>query len=347
MSETHDNTFFVVSIILEALMFKKSIIITLISTGFSISGANAGIFGYTLNKLTDSGQPAVSNPCKNESFNKKYGKFCSGIFTKTIRCLSEGGNPGVCDSSAVCDTLDRTAKNLCETHCLNTDPKNMGNQAIKISCSPKPNIHKNHKMISFNPFEEGRIGTLNERGDKSDVQWIDAGTRASSAIDPNLPSIRDKDEGDQDSQNSGANFYETEHPKSFDEINTEKPWEQSSFDFLGSYPLGVATGSGGVIVGGRMQRQQEQHQYNSNQPTEKRNPRENNDNEGFSSYPLDEVDQPYGFHEETTKNHDDESTNRPKLNAQGSDWVRPADYNGYTKTSYQGILEDRFFTMPD
>ena len=322
-------------------MFTKSIIITLISAGISASGAHAGLFGYTFNKLTDSGAPAVSNPCHSESFNKEYGKFCSGLFTKTIRCLSEGGNPGVCDSSAVCDTLDRTAKNLCETHCLNTDPKNMGNQAIKISCSPTSSVQKNQGRNTVNPFEEGRIGTTFAFAENPAAEWIDASTKGSSPADIDLPSIRSESEGAQDSQNSEANFYKTEHPKSFDEINTEKPWDPS-FDYFGSYPL---AGSSKVFVGGHMHRSHDQHE--SPPSDERQNPWDEDDNDIISTYPLDEVDQAADSLEIPMNYNHDTIDDQEALIRQEDSWVMPTDFKGYTKTSYHGILEDRFFTMPD
>lgn len=82
-------------------------------------------------------QEAIHNPCSDSDFRQQYGRYCSGFLKKEIRCLSEGRNPGVCDSAAVCDAGQSVARKLCEKHCLNTSPQKLGNQYIQINCIPR------------------------------------------------------------------------------------------------------------------------------------------------------------------------------------------------------------------
>lgn len=355
--EKQPSLLVLVLIILEALMFMKSVIITLVSAGISASGAQAGLFGYTFNKITDSGAPVVSNPCNSETFTNQYGKYCSGMFNKSIRCLSEGGNPGVCDSSAVCDSLDRTAKNLCETHCLNTAPQKMGNQSIKISCAPT--VKTNRGTRSFNPFEEGRLGATYEQGDNPAARWVETGTKASSPVNSDLPSIRDENEGSQDYEDSKANFYQTEHPKSFDEINTEKPWTGDISGYGAVYPSRRASGEHAgasknweshgskrlskMNVGGGIENlHQDQGQDESLSHQRKDN---SWGDDAISTYPLDEVDQvPEGQGQRGWQN--EPFKNLSSTETEG-EWMMPEESEGYRNTSYQRVLESRFFTMPD
>ncbi len=343
-------------------MLRKSVITTLLSIGISVSGAQAGLFGYTFNKLGDSTNTSTPNPCNSETFNKKYGQYCSGMFTKTIRCLSDGSNPGVCDSAAVCDTLDRTAKKLCETHCLNTTPQKMGNQTIKVSCAPNPHVQENMKGINLtDPSQNNQSQTEilegidseisvnpvlqmgEDRGRKEDtdigiVREVDSTAIRGNDTPTGTMSIREPNEGAQDSESADANIYQTEHPKSYDQINTEQPWTMSPdlpFAIEGNLGNGIGShhhGRPSVSVGGILSRQSE------NPGSETVNPEGLTVEEEatISTYPLDEVDQP---------------TSPQSTNIHGSPISvfesYPAGFEGYASTAYHNLRNYQFNSMPD
>lgn len=81
--------------------------------------------------------PTLENPCSDAGFRETYGRYCSGIFIKEIRCLTNGKQKGVCDSSAVCNPSDHVVKNLCEKYCLNKQSEKLGNQYIQVNCTPR------------------------------------------------------------------------------------------------------------------------------------------------------------------------------------------------------------------
>jgi hypothetical protein len=110
---------------------KIPILILLFLTQVSLDNSYAGLFS------ADSKPGVQANPCEDEAFVKSYGQYCSGWFTKTIRCFSDGG---VCSSPEVCNPLDSTVKKLCETYCLNTSTEKMGHQTIRVSCIPSPGV---------------------------------------------------------------------------------------------------------------------------------------------------------------------------------------------------------------
>lgn len=330
-------------------MFGKSVLVSLVSVGVLVSGAYAGLFEYTLGKWTDSNKSDLSNPCQNESFTKEHGKYCTGFLSKSVRCLSEGSKPGVCDTAEVCDPLNRTVKKVCESHCLNTGAKNLGNQNIKISCVQKPELQKtNHKML--NPFEEGRLGLTaawENQQDNSSEDWVEVGTQASEPVDPKLQSIH-PDQGNEDDITKSA------HTKEFDQV-TENEWKIDSMDFgVSGNPNAVRSGgqghhhnqwNGDAWVGGTLSRV-DPDQEDSDLPKAEAHWTEQS---YTSTYPLDEIDAlPVAVYN-YEPNWDQSEWGNNKVENRWSDGndVWEDTSKSVVPSSYREALTSRYVGLPD
>lgn len=321
-------------------MFVKFVIVPLFSAGILISSASAGLLGYTFNTSVGSDSKELSNPCENDQFLKKHGQYCSGLLFKSVRCLTQGKKPGVCDTAEVCDPHNRTIKKVCEESCLNTDQKNMGNQNIKLSCVQKPELRQTKQMV--NPFEEGRLGIATSWNDHNQGEWIDVKTQATAPDAPNVQSIHPNDSADDE-------ITKTAHTKEFDQP-TQNEWEVDSMDFgVWEGPGGWAPGhnwGSGVSVGGNLSRVNPDDQKGADLPEAQAHWAE----QSVQINPSNEIDiLPISSSEESWSWSDSNSPSN-QSNSWGENkqwWWSPEQSNSSWDSSYHEAIKSNHWGTPD